>query len=209
MVRGSRWLSSYAVVALTHNPKITKVKKIQVLLQVSLLLLATHSAFAEDPIDTGVTIRAAALRADPTPASAAVKEFAANTPVMVFERQRLWVRVASADDTTTTGWLRFTELRFGTGVTSASTAPKSSGFAGFSRSVSGFLSGFRGGSSRTANTTATIGIRGLTVAELQAAQPDTNALATISRYSISAAEAEQFAGAGGLAAQHVPVGGGQ
>ncbi len=175
-----------------------------------LLLLVTQNAYAEDSIDTATTIRATAMRAEPTMRSAAVKEMASDTSVVVFERQRLWVRVATADDTETDGWLRFTELRFGAGAPAVtSNAPRSGGFAGFSRSVSGFLSSFRGGGSRTAQKTATIGIRGLTVAELQAAQPDASALAAISRYAISPAEAEQFANAGGLSAQGVAAGGGK
>lgn len=174
-----------------------------------LLVLVTQTAFSEDPIDTAVPIRATTMRAAPTSTSDTVKELASNSSVMVFERQRLWVRIAAADNTEEEGWLRFTELRFGTGVAVPSTTPKSSGFAGCSRSVSGFLSSFRGGGSRTAQRTSTIGIRGLAVADLQAAQPDTNALAAISRYSISAAEAEQFAGAGGLSVQRVPAGDGK
>jgi len=175
------------------------------------LLLAVSPVLAEAPIDTAVTIRNTVLRAEPAQTGEVVTELAANTEVEIFERQRIWVRLATTgDDGGDQGWLRFTELRIGIGADGAaaqSEAPKSGGFAGFSRSVSGFLSGFRGRGSRTAQKTSTIGIRGLTVADLEAARPDVNALAAISRYRISKTDAQQFAGAGGLAARNVPYGG--
>ena len=193
----------------SHTQK-KELKTIQgvVIIAITLLLVA-QVAFCEEPIDTGMTIRNTVMRAEPATASDVVTELSSNTPVVVFERQRLWVRVATADNQAIVGWLRFTELRFGTSVAVQSNVPKSGGFAGFSRSVSGFLNSFRGGGSHTAQTTSTIGIWGLTVADLQTAQPDAHALAAISRYTISAADAEQFAGAGGLSVQQVPLGGGR
>ena len=104
----------------------------------------------------------------------------------------------------TQGWLRFTELRFKrTAPEPAADAPSSSGFAGFSRSVSGFLSSFRGRNSRTAGATSTIGIRGLTVAELESAQPDASALQWLGADTMSTEQAQQFAAAGGLSAKAV------
>ncbi len=171
-----------------------------------IFLFSGQPAFAEDPIDTAVTIRNTVLRSEPLQSGDVVTELAASTNVLVYERQRLWVRLGAAKDPTTTGWLRFTELRFGTSTAAKSDAPRSSGFAGFSRSVSGFLSGFRRGGSRTAQKTSTIGIRGLTVAELETARPDAKALAAINRYVVSPADAEKFAGSGGLTARSVPYG---
>jgi hypothetical protein len=171
------------------------------------LLLAAPPIAAEDPIDTAVTIRNTVLRAEPTQASDVVAEIPANTSVEVFQRQRLRVRLAAADDgEAEQGWLRFTELRFGAETNDAapSPEPETGAFAGFSRSVSGFLGSFRRRSSRTTQKTATIGIRGLTVADLEAAHPDVKALAAISRFAISKADAQQFAAAGGLAARDVP-----
>ena len=174
---------------------------------VVIFLFPVQPAFAEDPIDTAVTIRNTVLRSEPLQTSDVVTELVADTNVLVYERQRLWVRLAVTSDASITGWLRFTELRFGTSTATKSAAPRSSRFAGFSRSVSGFLSSFRGGGSRTAQRTSTIGIRGLTVAELEAARPDAKALAAISRYAMSSSDAEQFAGSGGLTARSVPYGG--
>ena len=174
------------------------------------LLLAASPTLAEAPIDTAVTIRNTVLRAEPVQTSDVVTELAADTEVEIFERQRIWVRLATTGSAQTEqGWLRFTELRIGVGAGGAvqTESPGSGGFAGFSRSVSGFLSGFRGRGSRTTQKTSTIGIRGLTVADLEAARPDVNALAAVSRFAISKAAAQQFANAGGLAARNVPYGG--
>lgn len=172
------------------------------------LLVAAQASLAEAPIDNAVTIRNTVVRSEAAQASEVVVEIAAATKVEVYERQGLWVRVAAVDKADAEqGWLRFTELRFGTdssAAASAKPAAQAGGFAGFSRSVSGFLSGFRGRDSRTTQKTSTIGIRGLTVAELQAAAPDANALAAVTHFAVSKGDAEQFAGAGGLAAHTVP-----
>ncbi len=183
-------------------------KTMRIALLISILyLLVIHVAVAEDPIDTAVTIRNTVLRSEPVQTSDVVAELVVDTDVLVYERQRLWVRLASVNDADTAGWLRFTELRFGTTTAAKNAAPRSSGFAGFSRSVSGFLGSFRGGGSRATQKTSTIGIRGLTVAELETARPDAKALAAISRYAMSSSDAEQFAGSGGLTARSVPYGG--
>ena len=82
-----------------------------------LLLLAASPILAEDPIDTAVTIRNTVLRAEPVQTSDVVTELAANTAVEIFERQRIWVRIAATGDAETEqGWLRFTELRLGVGA---------------------------------------------------------------------------------------------
>ncbi|MFT4560504.1 MAG: hypothetical protein ACI9BW_000238 [Gammaproteobacteria bacterium] len=176
------------------------------------LLASLACSATEDVIDRAITTRETVLRSDPSRASAAVVTLGANTRVEIFERQRLWVRlgVAGAAEPVR-GWLRFTELRFGDSpAASNASAGRSSGsgFAGFSRSVSGFLSSFRSPNSRSAaRSSSTIGIRGLTVAEIETARPDPNALATIGQYAMSSEDAEIFAGAGGLSARHVPYSG--
>lgn len=164
-------------------------------------LLFPIAVTAADPvIDQAVTVRASTMRAAAENSSAVVEQLAANTQVDVYERNRLWVRVAKAGSSESVGWLRFTELRFGADANKvASDEPaRSGGFAGFSRSVSGFLSGFRGRRADRTASTSTIGIRGLAVADLQAAHPDANALASVQRYMSSKEAAEQFAQAGGL-----------
>ena len=178
-----------------------------------LMLLVVPLAGADEVIDTAVVIRNTVLREQPTQSSDVVVALPMNSAVEILERRRLWVRLsATTEGEAATGWLRFTELRFGhdgTRSAGSSATPETGGFAGFSRSVSSFLAGFRSRNSRTAQrTTSTIGIRGLTVAELEAAGPDTNALAAVTRYVASKADAEKFAGAGGLAARDVAYAGG-
>jgi len=176
-------------------------------------IMASLNAYGDQVIDKAVTVRNTTLRATTEQSSAVVAELPANTEVDIFERDRIWVRAAArGTDKPETGWLRFTELRFGSsGAPSKATreSPQGGGgFAGFSRSVSGFLSSFRGGSSRTA-ATSTIGIRGLTMADLNTAQPNPGALAWVDAYLISKNDAELFAVAGGLRSRDVPVTGGE
>jgi hypothetical protein len=168
------------------------------------LLLVSATSTAETVIDTATTVRPTVLRAATETASAVVADLAENTAVDVFERERVWVRVApSGVENAQTGWVRFTDLRFGGAGAAAQTAAQGGGFAGFSRSVSGFLSGFRGRGASNTTATSTIGIRGLTVADLSTAQPNTAALAMIDTYATSPSDAEQFAGVGGLIARDV------
>ncbi|MGR9090423.1 MAG: hypothetical protein ACU85U_07575 [Gammaproteobacteria bacterium] len=169
---------------------------------------------AGNPPDSATTVRATVLRDAPARASTVVRELAADVELDVFARERLWVKAApSGAGEAEAGWLRFTEVRYSTTAAPAATQPvpaaDAGGFAGFSRSVSGFLRGFGGRTANSPQATSTIGIRGLTVADLEAAHPDQNALALVDRYAISKADAEQFAGVGGLTARDVDNTGGQ
>ena len=172
-------------------------------------LVALSTAVAGDAaIDHAKTVRSVVLRAAPSIASAPVAEVVAQTGVDIYQRQGLWVRLALSDDPARTGWLRFTELRFSdSGAASQTSASRrGGGFAGFSRSVSGFLSRLRGGgqANRQHASTATIGIRGLTVSDLKTARADTQALAQAQSYRATREQAEQFAKAAGLRARAVP-----
>ncbi len=181
----------------------------------TLLLLCAVCAqpLAGSTPDSATTVRATVLRDAPARTSSVVRELAAGVELDVFARERLWVKAAPGGaGEAEAGWLRFTEVRYH--APAAPVAAKSDattdtgGFAGFSRSVSGFLRGFGSRSANSPQATSTIGIRGLTVAELAAANPDPNALALVDRYVISKADAEQFAGVGGLTARSVEDSGG-
>lgn len=182
----------------------------------TLLLLCAlcGQSFADGPPDSATTVRATALRDAPARTSKVIRQLAASVELDVFARERLWVKAApSGAGEAQAGWLRFTEVRYHASAapaaaTSGSTT-EASGFAGFSRSVSGFLRGFGSRQANAPQATSTIGIRGLTVADLTAANPDPNALALVDRYVISKADAEQFAGVGGLTARTVEAAGGQ
>lgn len=182
----------------------------------TLFLLCTlcGQLFADGPPDSATTVRATELRDAPARTSKVVSELAAGVELDVFARERLWVKAApSGAGEAHAGWLRFTEVRYHTtaapAAASSGATSDAGGFAGFSRSVSGFLRGFGSRQSNAPQATSTIGIRGLTVADLAAANPDPNALAVVDRYAISTADAEQFAGVGGLTARRVEIAGGQ
>lgn len=183
--------------------------------RVTLLLLCALCAqpFADGPPDSATTVRATVLRDAPARTSTTLRELDAGVSLDVFARERLWVKAApSGAGEAEAGWLRFTEVRYhAPAAPAAGTSPatESGGFAGFSRSVSGFLRGFGSRQANAPQATSTIGIRGLTVSDLAAANPDPNALALVDRYVITRADAEQFAGVGGLAARTVENVGGQ
>lgn len=180
----------------------------------TLLVLCVLCAqpFADGPPDSATTVRATTLRDAPARTSTVIRQLAAGAELDVFARERLWVKAApSGAGEAQAGWLRFTEVRYHAAAAPAAAGSTSGagGFAGFSRSVSGFLRSFGSRQASTPQATSTIGIRGLTVADLTAANPDPNALAFVERYVISKAGAEQFAGVGGLTARSVETAGGQ
>lgn len=147
--------------------------------------------------ETARIVRDTVLRTEASFGSAEIMNLAAGTEIIPLERVRLWVRVSTEAANPKTGWVRLNYLR-GRPQAAASEPSRSNPFAGFSRSVSGFLSGF--GSRRAARPTqtATIGIRGLTAEELTAARPDHEALAKVAQYASSESAAESFAASGGL-----------
>ncbi len=178
-----------------------------------LALLPTLASVAEadrDPRSFGVVISADTLRSEPGSDGKAVAELPVGTDLGIEARRGLWMKVSS-DKPAGAGWLRLTSVRLG--VTAAdldlpadgdAAAPekKRGFFSGVSRSVSSFFS--RGAArSRPQATTATIGIRGLTPADLQAAKADPKALKTMQGYAASAGDAAIFARKGELATRTV------
>ena len=175
---------------------------IPVTLCAALLVASLSGAFAGAGVaEHGTLLRDSALVA--SPGGAEIRRLAAGTSIEVHGRQGLWLLVTAPEaDETTRGWTRLTAVRLG-GEAGASTAntPSESGFARFSRSITGLLGGLRGRETRTAH--ATIGIRGLTPGELRTAHYDAAALAAVSALRASREEAELFASAGGLQARAV------
>lgn len=174
-------------------------------LRLPILLLALClplQAAEETAVDAGVLLRAATLHAQADLASASLAELAAGTSVSVMERQGLWLRVhASGEATPARGWLRLTAVRL-TGRPAETSGSVGGGLARLSRSVSSLFGGLRGRETRTAH--ATIGIRGLTPAELETAQADPAALDFVAAQGAGPAQAEAFASAGGLVARAAP-----
>lgn len=173
--------------------------------------LASVEEAERDPRSYGVVIAADTLRAEPAGDGAAVAELPAGTEVNIEGRRGLWMDVRSGKDAQR-GWLRLTSVRLG--VTAAELdlsdageavdgkTKKRSFFSGVSRSVSSFFSRSQA-RARPQATTATIGIRGLTPADLQAAQADPKALQTMQGYAASAGDAAVFAREGDLAVRTV------
>ncbi|MGR8950680.1 MAG: hypothetical protein ACU84Q_21775 [Gammaproteobacteria bacterium] len=147
--------------------------------------------------ETASIVRDTVLRTEASFDSAEIMKLVAGAEIIPLERIRLWVRVSTAAANPKTGWVRLNYLR-GRPAAAATEPSRSNPFAGFSRSVSGFLSGFRSRRAPQPTQTATIGIRGLTSEELTAARPDHEALAAVAQYASSEAAAESFAESGGL-----------
>jgi len=162
---------------------------------------------AQEPTRAAATVRDTALYTAPRYDAPVVTRLGPETPLYTGLREGLWIDARTADGAR--GWLRLTDVRLGAGTAdgdpgaAGAGAPARGGvFARLSRSVSSLLGGARGGyDAQTSASTATIGIRGLSVAELETAAPDTAALAALARYSASAEEARAFAVLGGLSAR--------
>ena len=154
-----------------------------------------HGSLRAD--ETARIVRDTVLRTEASFDSAEITKLVAGTEITPLERVRLWVRVSTGAANPKVGWVRLNYLR-GRPAAAASEPSRSNPFAGFSRSVSGFLSGFRSRRAAQPAQTATIGIRGLTSEELTAARPNHKALASVAQYASSSAAAKSFAESGGL-----------
>ncbi|NNL99555.1 MAG: hypothetical protein HKO62_02310 [Gammaproteobacteria bacterium] len=162
-----------------------------------------------DPRSYGVVIAADKLRSEPAADGKLVAELPVGTDVSIAGRRGLWMDVSTADPERK-GWLRLTSVRLGVTAadlglpaddSGAAPAPKKRGFfSGVSRSVSSL---FSRGRNRPQATTATIGIRGLTPADLQAAQADPEALEAMQGFAASAGDAAIFAREGKLTTRTV------
>ena len=167
-------------------------------LTLTLLGLLAFNPEALRADDTARIVRETVLRAEASFDSKEIMKLATGTEITPLERVRLWVRVSTKADNPKTGWVRLNYLR-GRPAASVAEPSRSNPFAGFSRSVSGFLSGFRSRSAAQPAQTTTIGIRGLTAEELAAARPDHKALTSVAQYTSSDSAAKSFAESGGLA----------
>jgi len=166
---------------------------------------APAATAAESPIDQGISIRLATLRDLPDRTGSEVGNLPANTPVLLYERSRLWVRIRPSNaPQAPAAWASLLDFRFGAApATSRAPTPGGGGFAGFSRSVSSLLAGFSGRQNSYSGNTATIGIRGLTSQELGEATPNYQALAEVERFAIAPLDAQNYALAGGLVPQRL------
>lgn len=169
-------------------------------------LWAALAAVADER--SGIVIRDTALRADPYPSARTVATLAPGTHVDTGLRSGIWVRASTRDGAE--GWAKLPDLRLAPEQLpdpspEARGETRGNAFARLARSVTSLLGG--GQRQRVADrpATATIGIRGLTVADLEGAAPDPAAFAATDAFVATAAEARAFARAGGLAARALPT----
>ncbi len=179
------------------------------MLGVAALATGAMATVADPPIDRATAVRPAAVRDFPDASGRQLGTLPAGAAVDVFERSRLWLRVSPPPGSpASAAWLQLTDVRLGglpAPAAAAGGAPQGGGaFSAFSRSVSGLLAGFQARrQTGYAGSNATIGIRGLTAAELATAAPDYQAFAELERHGVMPAAAQGFAFAGGLVPQRI------
>lgn len=159
------------------------------------LAVFSAAAVAQEVVNTN---RATDMRAAPDDSSAVVRMLAPQTKVQVLERRGAWTRVKGVEPEAPSGWVRMMHLR-GEVVVEQAAPQRGSG-------VMGGLNRLFGGSQQTAAPraqSATLGIRGLSPEELQAASPNPQALAKVRGFSASKDEAATFAKTANLAAATV------
>ncbi len=166
-----------------------------------MLVLLLPAAASQD----GVMVRSAAVYADAKSTSHKVGKLTAGTRVTLFSRKGGWQEVF-AEQQETIGWVRSYQVRPGNFEAAASieTSADSRGFlsglASFSRKASSF---FNTRSGSTSSGTATIGVRGLSEAEIKSAQADFAELEKMSTFASNDKRAQTFARDGRLEPQSV------
>ena len=157
----------------------------------------------------GIVVRQAKVYADANSASGQVGKVAAGTRVSIFERRGGWQEIFS-EERSMIGWVRSYQVRESKGGSQVITAQKEdsrgflSGLAALSRKASGF---FTQDNSATSSGTATIGVRGLSEAEINSAQANFEELEKMKKYTSSGKRMTSFVEAGGLnanAVAHIP-----
>jgi hypothetical protein len=166
-----------------------------------LLLLAPVKA-----AEQAVIVRQAPVYAQASSASGIVGQLSAGTRVAVFAREGGWQEVFS-EQPELTGWVRVYQVRGGNyAAPEVITEQEDSrgflaGLASFSRKASGF---FKRDSTATSSGTATIGVRGLSEADINSAKPDFGELEKMNTYASKPERMEFFTAQGGLQAHKVP-----
>ena len=142
----------------------------------------------------GIVVRSATLYAGANRGSERVGRIDAGTAVTIFGRKGGWQEIYS-EEQALVGWIRTYEVReVEPGAPPQAEVRSDSrgflaGLATFSRKASRF---FGGGNSSTGSGTATIGVRGLSEAELKSAQPDLQELERMRGFASNASRSERF-----------------
>lgn len=145
----------------------------------SLLMLSGAMA-----AETGVALKADTIRAEPFGDAKPVATLATSDKVTILGKEGGWLKVGSAKGN---GWVRMLSIRKGDAKKGGNEA------AGVLKLASG-----RAG---TGKVVATTGIRGLNEEELKAAKFNADEITLAESYSVSKAQAQQFANQAKLAAR--------
>jgi hypothetical protein len=172
------------------------------------VLLLTTAAIAA-PSD-GVIVRTAALKESASSIAKSSTNLTPGTRVTVLERQGGWQNVSLQNSPNVKGWVRTYEVRTNIEPGSTPTVVKSKGsdggvlggLAGLSRASTG-LFGKRENDQRNDGMVATIGVRGLSEADLKKAKPNPTEFAKLVQYGVDAETAKKYAQAGKLKSQAV------
>jgi hypothetical protein len=160
---------------------------------------------------SGVIVRTALLKDNPAFDAKSVTTLSPGAKVNVLERQGGWQKVNLQASSNVQGWVRTYEVRTDIDPGKNPSVVKSKGsddgvlggLAGLSRAGAG-LFGNRGKSdNERSDMVATIGVRGLSEADLKKAKPAPAELARMMQYSVDAETAKQYAQAGELQSQNV------
>ncbi len=157
--------------------------------------------------DKGLIVRTSKIYNNSSSSSSVVGQIKSGTKVDIIESRSGWKRVFFVDKSLT-GWVRSYQVRAGFAAETESTKKDSgpggflSGLASISRSVTSLFKSDNNTKASSA-TTATIGVRGLSEAELEAAKPDLNELKKMKLYVSSVNRVDAFARKGQLTAREV------
>ncbi|MGB5330244.1 MAG: hypothetical protein WBO58_18690 [Gammaproteobacteria bacterium] len=152
-----------------------------------------------------IVVREALVYSATNSTSQPVGKIAAGTRVSVFERKGGWKEVYYEKESIV-GWVRSYQIREGSFAPAAEVETESdsrgflAGLAAFSRKASGF---FRPGNATTSSGTATIGVRGLSEVEINAARPDYDEFKKMQQYASNNVRLVEFGQSGQLSVNNV------
>jgi hypothetical protein len=169
---------------------------------IALLLLPSLPSFANEQ---GIIVRAATVYSDASSGSRKIGDIGAGSRVNIFSRKGGWKEIF-AEQQELIGWVRSYQVREGDYAPSVEAGAETdsrgflSGLATFSRKASRF---FSSDSSASSSSTATIGVRGLSEAEIKAAKPDPVEFRKMQGYSSNSQRMAQFGLEGQLSINEV------
>jgi hypothetical protein len=152
-----------------------------------------------------IVVREALVYSAASSTAERVGKVTAGTRVSVFSRKGGWEEIFYEQEAII-GWVRSYQIREGSFTPAAEVETQSdsrgflAGLAAFSRKASGF---FRSNDSATSSSTATIGVRGLSEAEINAARPDYDEFKKMQEYASNNVRLVEFSQSGQLSVNNV------